>query len=202
MIGKLKGFVDELGDDHALIDVGGVGYLVECSRTTLRDLPAAGGAATLLIETHVREDAIRLFGFGTAAERGWFTLLLSIQGVGAKVALGVLSILSPGEVAQAAAFGDKAAFARAPGVGPKLAGRIASELKGKTPVSLGGNMPAGLASLGADVPGPMADAASALANLGYAPAQASAAVLAASRTLGDGADTAQLIREGLKELSR
>src|SRR5271166_999252 len=134
MIGKLKGVVDSQGEDFVILDVHGVGYVVHCSARTLQALPAAGQAAALAIETQVREDSIRLFGFASEAERDWFRLLQSVQGVGAKVALAVQSILPPAELATAIACADKAAFARAPGVGPKLAARIVAELKDKAPV--------------------------------------------------------------------
>ena len=133
MIGKLKGIVDEIGEEELVLDVGGVGYLVAASARTLRALPAVGQAATLFIETHVREDAIRLYGFLTASERDWFRLLQSVQGVGAKVALGVLGTLSGDAISAAIAHQDKAAMAMAPGVGPKLAARIVHELKDKAP---------------------------------------------------------------------
>ena len=133
MIGKLKGIIDAYGDDFVILDVQGVGYVVHCSSRTLQNLPPVGEAASLSIETHVREDMIRLFGFRSDAEREWFKLLQSVQGVGAKVALGILSVLDPGTLATAIATGDKASVARGPGVGPKLAQRIVSELKDKAP---------------------------------------------------------------------
>ena len=133
MIGKLKGIIDSYGEDSIILDVQGVGYLVHCSARTLQALPAPGEAVTLSIETHVREDQIRLFGFTTDAEREWFRLLQTVQGVGAKVALSVLSAMKPGELASAIALGDKAAIRRAPGVGPKVAERLVIELKDKAP---------------------------------------------------------------------
>src|SRR3977135_3474390 len=133
MIGKLKGIIDTYGEDFVILDVGGVGYLVHCSARTLQELPAPGEAATLAIETHVREDQIRLFGFLTDVEREWFRLLQTVQGVGAKVALSVLSTLKPAELASAIALRDKAMVARTPGVGPKVAERIVTELKDKAP---------------------------------------------------------------------
>lgn len=204
MIGKLKGTVDGIGDDHVLVDVHGVGYLVQASSRTLQGL-SNGEAVTLLIETQVREDAIRLFGFVTEAEREWFRLLQTVQGVGSKVALAILSVLSGGEIATAIGTQDKAMIARAPGVGPKLAQRIVVELKDKSPSMPG--FDAGVASLANSVgdraaPKPVADAVSALANLGYPQAQAMAAIAAAVRTLGDGAETSALIRQGLKEMSK
>lgn len=204
MIGKLKGTVDGISDDHVLVDVHGVGYLVQASSRTLQGL-SNGEAVTLLIETQVREDAIRLFGFVTEAEREWFRLLQTVQGVGSKVALAILSVLSGGEIATAIGTQDKAMIARAPGVGPKLAQRIVVELKDKSPAMSG--FDAGVASLANSVadraaPKPVADAISALANLGYPQAQAMTAIAAAVRTLGDGAETSALIRQGLKEMSK
>ena len=133
MIGKLRGVVDSFGDDFVILDVAGVGYVVNCSSRTLQHLPRAGEPATLAIETQVREDSIRLFGFSRDAERDWFRLLQSVQGVGAKVALAILSILPPDELANAIAMQDKATVSRASGVGPKLAARIVAELKDKAP---------------------------------------------------------------------
>ena len=133
MIGKLRGVVDAVGADHAIIDVGGVGYEVACSSRTLAALPAPGEPVSLSIETHVREDAIKLYGFLSEAERGWFRLLQSVQGVGAKVALSILSTLDAGQIANAIALQDRAMMARAPGVGPKVALRIVNELKDKAP---------------------------------------------------------------------
>ena len=133
MIGKLKGIIDSYGEDFIVLDVNGVGYLVHCSARTLQELPGTGQAATLSIETHVREDQIRLFGFLSDVEREWFRLLQTVQGVGAKVALSVLSTLKPGDLASAIALRDKAMVARTPGVGPKVAERIVTELKDKSP---------------------------------------------------------------------
>ena len=205
MIGKLTGIVDSYGEDNIILDVGGVGYLVHCSARTLQALPAPGEAATLSIETHVREDQIKLFGFASDAEREWFRLLQTVQGVGAKVALAVLGTLKPNELATAIATRDKAMVARTPGVGPKVAERIVTELKDKTPaftdidpsvVHLAGALDEKRA------PKPVADAVSALVNLGYGQPQAAAAIAAAARNAGDGADTATLIRQGLKELAK
>ena len=205
MIGKLRGVIDSYGEDFVVVDVGGVGYVVHCSSRTLQHLPAAGEAATLSIETHVREDMIRLFGFRSDAEREWFRLLQTVQGVGAKVALAILSTLDPGALATAIGTGDKAAVARAPGVGPKLAARIIAELKDKAPV-LSGVDPALIRLSGAvaeeKAPQPVADAISALTNLGYAQAQASAAIAAALRQAGEAAEAKTLIRLGLRELAR
>jgi Holliday junction DNA helicase RuvA len=133
VIGKLRGVIDSYGEDFVIVDVQGVGYVVHCSTRTLQHLPQAGEATTLSIETHVREDMIRLYGFRSDAEREWFRLLQTVQGVGAKVALGILSVLDPGAIANAIATGDKTAVSRGPGVGPKLAARIVAELKDKAP---------------------------------------------------------------------
>ena len=205
MIGKLKGVIDSYGEDFIILDVHGVGYQVSCSARTLQALPAAGEAATLSIETHVREDQIRLFGFTSDLEREWFRLLQTVQGVGAKVALSVLSTFKPDELASAIALADKSAIRRSPGVGPKVAERIVIELKDKAP-AFSDLDPAVVQLSGAvnekRAPRPVLDAVSALVNLGYGQPQAAAAVAAASRVAGEGADTAQLIRQGLKELSK
>jgi Holliday junction DNA helicase RuvA len=205
MIGKLKGVIDSYADDHVILDVHGVGYVVQCSTRTLQKLPRPGEAASLSIETQVREDAIRLFGFSSDAERDWFRLLQSVQGVGSKVALAILSTLRPTELANAIAMKDKAAISRTSGVGPKLAERICVELKDKAPafgsidpavVKLAGDLDEGRAK------GPVKDAISALVNLGYGQPQAAAAVAAASAALGESAETGALIRQGLKELAK
>jgi Holliday junction DNA helicase RuvA len=205
MIGKLKGTIDSYGEDCIVLDVHGVGYLVHCSARTLQALPAPGEAAALSIETYVREDQIKLFGFQSEAEREWFRLLQTVQGVGAKVALSVLSAFKPNELAEAVAMGDKAAIKRAPGVGPKVAERIVTELKDKAP-GFTALDPAVIQLAGAldekRAPQPVRDAVSALVNLGYGQPQAAAAIAAASRSAGEGAETAQLIRLGLKELSK
>jgi len=205
MIGKLKGVIDSYGEDYVIVDVHGVGYQVHCSARTLQSLPAAGEPATLSIETHVREDQIRLFGFASDLEREWFRLLQTVQGVGAKVALAVLSTLRPSELANAIALRDKAAIARTPGVGAKVAERIVTELKDKTPAF--SDIDPAVVRLSADVdenraPQPVRDAVSALVNLGYGQPQAAAAIASAAREAGEGADTAKLIRFGLKELSK
>jgi len=202
MIGKLKGIVDSHGEDFVILDVQGVGYIVHCSGRTLQKLPRPGEAATLAIETHMREDSIKLFGFISEAERDWFRLLQSVQGVGAKVALAIQTVLDVAELASAIACQDKAAIARAPGVGPKLAARIASELKDKAAAH--GAAGAADARLGGDGGQPAAaqDALSALVNLGYGRPQAAAAVAASVAALGDGAPAAELILHGLKELAR
>lgn len=205
MIGKLKGVVDSYGEDFVILDVHGVGYVVHCSSRTLQNLPSTGEAAVLAIETHVREDMIRLFGFRTDQEREWFRLLQTVQGVGAKVALGILSVLDPGSLGTAIATGDKAAVARGPGVGPKLAARIVAELKDKAP-AFGAVDPALIRLTGTvedkSAPVPVQDAVSALVNLGYAQAQASAAVAAALKQAGEEAEAKTLIRLGLRELAR
>lgn len=205
MIGKLKGVVNSYGEDYVILDVGGVGYLVHCSSRTLQALPQPGEAAQLSIETYVREDMIKLFGFGADVEREWFRLLMTVQGVGAKVALAILGVLKPADLATAIALQDKAQIARAPGVGPKVAARVVAELKDKAP-ALSSADPA-VVSLQEDLadrraPQAVVDAVSALVNLGYAQIQASAAVAAAARGTGDGASAETLIRLGLRELAR
>ena len=204
MIGKLKGLIDSYGEDFVILDVNGVGYVVQCSSRTLQKLPKAGEAASLAIETQVREDAIRLFGFTSDAERDWFRLLQSVQGVGAKVALAILGIMSPSELATAIGTQDKAAVSRAPGVGPKLAARIVAEMKDKAP-ALSAVDPVVAKLAGADeakgAPKPVQDAISALVNLGYGRPQAAAAVAASVKALGESAETSALIRRGLKELA-
>lgn len=205
MIGKLRGMIDSYGEDYVIVDVQGVGYQVHCSARTLQSLPAAGEPARLSIETHVREDQIRLFGFVSDVEREWFRLLQTVQGVGVKVALAVLSTLRPSELANAIALRDKAAIARTPGVGAKVAERIVTELKDKTPAFT--DIDPAIVRLSAAVDDdrasqPVRDAVSALVNLGYGQPQAAAAIAAAARSAGGDADTAKLIRFGLKELAR
>jgi Holliday junction DNA helicase RuvA len=205
MIGKLKGIVDSYGEDFVILDVGGVGYQVQCSARTLHALPASGQPAVLSIETYVREDQIRLFGFSSDVEREWFRLLQTVQGVGAKVALSVLGTLKPNELASAIAMRDKAAVSRTPGVGPKVAERIVTELKDKAPAYA--DLDPAVVRLSGQVderraPQPVADAVSALVNLGYGQPQAAAAIAAAAREAGEGTDAAKLIRLGLKELAR
>jgi len=205
MIGKLKGIIDSYGEDFIILDVNGVGYLVHCSARTLQELPAMGQGATLSIETYVREDQLRLFGFMSDVEREWFRLLQTVQGVGAKVALSVLGTLKPADLATAITMRDKAMVARAPGVGPKVAERIVTELKDKAPAYAGLD-PAVVRLSGAveekRAPQPISDAVSALVNLGYGRPQAASAVAAAARNAGEGADAANLIRLGLKELAK
>ncbi len=204
MIGKLKGVVDTLGDDTALIDVGGVCYEAHCSGRTLQALPRVGEATVLFIEMIVREDLIRLYGFATETEKLWFRLLMTVQGVGSRVALAILSTLSPSDLSSAIALQDKAMVGRAPGVGPKLAQRIVSELKGKVPAF--GSVDAGTMGLQAAIgegvaTGNVSDAVSALVNLGYAQAQASGAVARVIAKEGEDTPTEKLIRLGLRELS-
>jgi holliday junction DNA helicase RuvA len=204
MIGKLRGVVDQIDEDGLIVDVGGVGYLVAASARTLRALPAVGQAVTLHVETQVREDAIRLFGFFTTSERDWFLLLQSVQGVGAKVALGILGALSSEALSAAIAHQDKATMARAPGVGPKLAARLVLELKDKSPTPGSADFGAanGDAEPGAKLPRAAEDAVLALVGLGYARPQAAAAVAKGFAALGTEAQTAALIRAGLKELAQ
>ena len=205
MIGKLKGIIDSYGEDYIILDVAGVGYQVHCSARTLQALPSPGEPATLSIETYVRGDQIRLFGFASDIEREWFRLLQTVQGVGAKVAMSVLGTLKASELASAIAMRDKAMVARAPGVGSKVAEHIVTELKDKVP-AFANIDPAVVHLAGAldekRAPRPMADAVSALINLGYGHPQAAAAIAAAARNAGEGADTATLIRQGLKELAK
>ena len=204
MIGKLKGLVDGFGDDFAHIDVGGVVYEVFCSTKTLQALPRVGEATVVFIEMIVREDMIRLYGFATEVEKVWFRTLMTVQGVGARVALGVLSALTPGEISSAIALQDKAMIGRANGVGPKLAIRIVTELKGKVPPI--GAIEAGVLGLQTALGDGLArsnvaDAVSALSNLGYSSAQASGAVARVISKEGDDVATERLIRLGLRELS-
>ncbi len=207
MIGKLRGKVDAIGESHLIIDVGGVGYEVQASARALRNLQV-GDEATLTIDTHVREDAIRLFGFTSEVERTWFRTLQSIQGVGSKVALAVLGTLSPQDLANAIALGNWAAVEQTMGVGKKLAQRIVTELKDKAPaLSVAGlnvpSMPAPKGGAGAAPDSNVAaEAISALTNLGYQPMHAAQAVAAAMAELGEAADIAKVIRRGLKELAR
>lgn len=207
MIGKLKGIVDAIGESHCVIDVNGVGYEVQASARTLRNMKL-GDTASLAIDTHVREDAIRLFGFSSEVERSWFRTLQNVQGVGSKVALSVLGTLAPQELANAIALGNWAALEQTPGVGKKLAQRIVLELKDKAPaLSVAGlNVPAATAAGGA-APVMAADgnaaaeAISALTNLGYQPAQASQAVALAAKEIGAEAATSALIRRALREMA-
>ena len=198
MIARLSGILAEIAADHAVLDVGGVGYLVQASARTLSAIGPVGGQVMLLTEMQVREDSMTLFGFGSAGERDWFRLLTGVQGVGGRVALSILSTLDAEELSRAVAGQDKAMIARANGVGPKLAQRIAMELKDKIgAVALG---PAG--SLPKAAAGAAADAVSALANLGFKPAEAGAAVAAAEAELGESASLDALVRLALKKAAR
>ncbi|QUT07082.1 Holliday junction branch migration protein RuvA [Sphingobium phenoxybenzoativorans] len=201
MIAKLRGILDSTGIDHAVIDVGGVGYLVGASSRTLAALGFTGEAVTVHTEMLVSDDAIRLVGFASAEERDWFRLLTGVQGVGARVALAILSALEPAEIHRAVAMGDKAMVSRANGVGPKLAQRIVMELKDKIGVAPAG---AAIAAGTAPLPGGShsADAVSALQNLGFKPAEASAAVAAAEAEAGDGATLDALVRLALRKAAK
>lgn len=208
MIAKLKGVVDSVGSDRAVLDVNGVGYLVFCPAGTLRDLPPPGGATTLLIDTHVREDHIHLYGFSDSLERDWFRLLQTVQGVGARVAIAILSVIGPAQLAEAIAAQDKAPVTQAPGVGAKLAQRIVAELKDKVP-SLIEVLSSG-APDGADgtrtarglVSDAAADAVSALVNLGYRRVEAFTAVAAVARDQAGDLEVEALIRSALRELAQ
>jgi len=196
MISRLSGILAETSADTAVIDVAGVGYQVHCSGRTLDSLGPVGGEVLVLTELQVREDAWTLFGFGSAVERDSFRALTSVQGVGGRLALAILSVLSPDELARAVSQGDKAMIGRANGVGPKLAARIANELQGKLgPAGLGGAAPTPRA-------GAAADALSALANLGFKPADASAAVNAAQDELGEEASLDALVRLALRKAAK
>lgn len=234
MIAKLRGIVDFIGEDSVIIDVNGVGYLVFASRRTLSMLPAKGGDAGLMIETHVREDHIHLYGFADTAEKQWFALLTTVQGVGAKVALALLSVLSPTDLLRALAAKDTTALCRAPGIGPKVATRIVGELKDKAaklnlgPVAAPVSAPAAETAAPTKAPSKsnktmksaddagadtvrhepvidegavLADAVSALVNLGYGRSEAFGAVGKAAQLAGDDKSIDTLIRLGLKELS-
>ena len=199
MIGKLTGIVDSLGEDHAILDVNGVGYLVSCPSSTLSKL-VSGNTASLMIETRVTDETIKLYGFSSAEEREWFRLLQTVQNVGARVALNVLSALSPRDLERALALSDKAAIGRAQGVGPKLALRIVTELKDKAPAMiLRGH---GDETVSHAAPrGPEADAVAALVGLGYSPTQASEVVARVARELGS-VSVEVLIRECLRHMAK
>jgi Holliday junction DNA helicase RuvA len=200
MIGKLTGVVDSVGEDHAILDVAGVGYLVHCPSSTLSKL-AAGASASLMTEMRLTDETIRLYGFSSAEEREWFRLLQIVQNVGARVALNVLSALSPRELERAIALSDKAAVGRAQGVGPKLALRIVTELKDKAPsMMLRGHD--GEAAPAVAPRGPEADAVAALVKLGYSQGHAAEAVARVVRDLGEGTAVDVLIREALKGMGR
>ncbi len=197
MIAKLSGRLDETGEDWAIVDVQGVGYLVHCSTKTLAALGEVGEACTIHTDLQVSENDMRLLGFAESSERDWFRLLTQVQGVGSKVGLAILSALSTGELREACAAGDAASVARAQGVGPKLAGRIVNELKDKAGALPGGGV-AGAAVASAPAGSASADAASALENLGFKPAVAAQAVARAQAELGEDASESDLIRVALK----
>jgi holliday junction DNA helicase RuvA len=200
MIAQLTGRVDALSDGTCVIDVGGVGYLVQASSRTLSELPQPPAVAKVLIETHVREDAIVLYGFADTAERDWFRLLTTVQGVGGKVALAILSALSPRDLIGAIASGDKASLTRAQGVGPRLAVRLLTELKDKT-----GAMPtsaSGVSYMPVAAATPVDDAVSALVNLGYRRPEAQQTVVRVQERLGEAATLDALIRDSLRELAQ
>lgn len=202
MIGKLSGTIDNVSGSQVILDVNGVGYVVTCSARTLRQLGVNGTAATLRIETQVREDAISLFGFLTSEEQDWFKLLTTVQGVGAKVAMSILGSVSPDQLAAAIAAQDKSALTEADGVGPKLALRLVTELKDKVPAFMGKLAAASGSSSVTALPNSAAsDAVSALINLGYRRAEAFGAVSAVMREKPS-AKLDELIRLGLAELSR
>jgi Holliday junction DNA helicase RuvA len=202
MIGKLTGIVDSIADDAVILDVGGVGYLAQCPASTLSRL-AVGAHASLMIEMKVSPDAIKLYGFASAEEREWFRLLQTVQNVGGKVALAVLSTLSPRDLQRALALGDKAMIGRAPGIGPKLALRIVTELKDKAPsMMLRGEEDGAMAAIAHAPRGPESDAVSALIHLGYSDARAAEAVARAAQALGEHTETGVLIREALKGMGR
>lgn len=208
MIAKLMGNLDSLGDDWVIIDVSGVGYLVYCSARTLRNMPIIGGNISLHIETHVREDHIHLFGFQDHGEKAWFSLVQTVQGVGAKVALAILSLYGGDELTQIVAAADKVALTRVTGVGPKVAGRIVAELKDKVAkmdlgsVALSTEPSEQSKKRGAAIgPANAGDAVSALVNLGYGRADAFGAIATVGRRLGSDATIEALITEGLKELA-
>ena len=201
MIAKLSGILDSVSEDWVVIDVGGVGYLVFCSARSLSRLPAKGEVVSLIIETHIREDHIHLYGFLDPAEREWFRLLTTVQGVGARVGLGILSVLAPNELSDAILTQDKEMITRVPGIGPKLAARINTELKEKvgrleklTPAKVG-------ITANSTMRGALEDAVSALVNLGYRRSDAFGAVTGAIRVIGDDAAVEDLIRAGLRELT-
>ncbi|MAK10707.1 MAG: Holliday junction branch migration protein RuvA [Rhizobiales bacterium TMED83] len=204
MIGRLRGRVDGRGEGWVLVDVGGVGYMVEGSARLMDGCPPDGEAVSLAIETYVREDQFRLFGFLSEEERSWFRLLMGVQGVGAKVALAIQSVLSPADLVQAVAAEDKAMVARAPGVGPKVAQRIVQELKDKVPETAFGAVAGAGAGVGTPASQAHLDAMSALTNLGYQRAEAHRALQAAGAASAGEADASAetLIRKALKELAK
>ncbi|MGI9499072.1 MAG: Holliday junction branch migration protein RuvA [Geminicoccaceae bacterium] len=200
MIAHLSGRVLEIGEESVIVDVGGVGYLVFCSARTLANLPPAGDPVALQVETQFRAESLTLYGFQTSAERSWFRLLQTVQGVGARVALALLSALTPDQLAQAIMARDKAAFTQASGVGPRLAQRLVSELQSKAgdlPTTVAVSIPSSATTAG----GSAEDAVSALVNLGYGRSEAHGAVAKAAASLDEGDDVEALIRAGLKELT-
>lgn len=202
MIGKLSGTIDSFKDNHVILDVNGVGYLVFASNRTLARIGSKGDPASLLIDTHVREDHIHLYGFADSAEQEWFRLLTSVQGVGAKVGLAILAVCPPEKLALIIASGDKAAITQADGVGPKLGVRILTELKDKAgKMEISGNMNQSLAVPSEEATGVDNDAVSALVNLGYARSDAYTAVAQAKNKTNDNESVEELIRVSLKELS-
>jgi Holliday junction DNA helicase RuvA len=207
MIGKLTGKIDAIKTNQCLLDVNGVGYIIFASSRTLNKIGGVGDLTSVLIETHVREDHIHLYGFADALEQEWFNILTKVQGVGAKVGLAILSVATPNDLSLAIAAQDKAVFARADGVGPKLATRIVTELKGKTanidlsPASMGGGLNEMNATPQANDDGHISEALSALVNLGYGRSEAMIAINRAKQNLADDADLGALIKQGLKELS-
>jgi len=201
MIAQLSGRIEALADGSCVVDVNGVGYLVQASSRTLAALPQPPAVAKLLVETHVREDAILLYGFSDAAERDWFRLLTTVQGVGGKVALSLLSALSPRDLIGAIAAGDKTSLTRAQGVGARLAVRLVTELRDKVgamPSSAGPGLPTAVIPVGS----PIEDAVSALVNLGYRRPEAQPAVSRAADRLGEAATLDALIREALREIAQ
>jgi len=204
MIAHLSGHVFEIGDDSVIIDVGGVGYILYCSARTLAQLPAVGDPTALHVETQFKAESLTLFGFEASAERAWFRLLQTVQGVGARVALALLSALTPEQLAQAIMAKDKAAFTQASGVGPRLAQRLISELQnkvGELPTAPVITLPSSAGAPGARAGGTAEDAVSALINLGYGRSEAHAAVAMAASGLSEDADMETLIRAGLKVLT-
>lgn len=201
MIAMLRGVLDSVAEDSAIIDVGGVGYLVFCSRRTLDAMPPVRGDVRVYVETHVREDHIHLFGFLQAEERSWFRLLTTVQGVGARVALSILTALPPDQLLGAIVSQDKSQISRANGVGPKLAVRIVTELKDKVS-GIAISAPAAIVAGGAANGAPNEEAVSALVNLGFSRSEAFGAVARAGQSLGEAAAVNDLIRSGLKELAQ
>jgi len=200
MIGKLKGTIESIGEDFVILDVHGVGYVVHGSARTLHELPRSGDIVSLAIETQVREDSIRLYGFLSDAERDWFRLLQTVQGVGAKVGLAILGVLDVTELAAAIARQDKIAISQAPGVGPRLAARLVAELKDKVG-AFETVAPSAASKQAEDMPA-VGDAIAALVGLGYSRPQAAGAVASSRAVLGEDAEAAALIRHGLRELAR